>query len=68
VTAEERERIIELINHPPTGSKIADAKRYGIDLTLLIRRLELSPSARLEELESAQQFLAKFRAAAREHR
>jgi len=64
MTAAERERLIGLINNPPPGSKIAEAKEYGIDLTLLVRRLELSPTARLEELESAQQFIEELRAAA----
>ena len=68
MNAEERERLIELINNPPPGSKIAAAKEYGVDLTLLIRRLELSPTARLEELESAQHFIEQLRAAARNRR
>jgi hypothetical protein len=66
MNAAERERLIRLINDPPSGSKIAEAKEYGIDLTLLVRRLELSPTARLEELESAQEFIEQLRAAARD--
>jgi hypothetical protein len=65
MNAEERKRLIELINNPPPGSKMAGAKQYGIDLTLLIRRLELSPTERLEELESAQHFIERLRAASK---
>lgn len=66
MNAEERERLIDLINNPPAGSKIAEAKEYGIDWTLLVSRLELSPTERLEELESAQDFIEQLRAASRE--
>jgi hypothetical protein len=65
---ERRKNVLELIRNPPPGSKLEAAKNYGIDLTLLLRRLELSPSARLEELESAQEFIQQFRAAARNRR
>lgn len=53
MTKHERERVVELINHPPPGSKIAAAKDFGIDLTLLVRKLELTPTERLEELRAA---------------
>jgi hypothetical protein len=59
----EYDRVLELINNPPPGSKLAAAKAFGIDLTLLIRRLELTPTERLEELESAQQFIQELRKA-----
>jgi len=35
-----------LVNKPPRGSKIEAAKRYGVDLTLTVRRL-------VEELQRA---------------
>jgi hypothetical protein len=66
MNAEERERLIGMISNPPPGSKIAEAEEYGLDLTLLVRRLELSPTERLEELESAQQFVEQLRAVVRE--
>jgi hypothetical protein len=65
MSPEERERLIGMISNPPRGSKLAEAKEYGIDLTLLVRRLELSPTERLEELESAQHFIEQLRAASR---
>jgi hypothetical protein len=66
MSPEERERLIGMISNPPHGSKLAEAKEYGIDLTLLVRRLELSPTERLEELESVQHFIEQLRAASRE--
>jgi hypothetical protein len=59
--AVEKARLIELINNPPPGSKIAAAKEYGLDLTLLLSRLILTPTERLEELQSAQEFIEQFR-------
>jgi hypothetical protein len=45
------------------GSKIAAAKDFGIDLTLLLRKLELTPTERLEELAAAQRFVRELPAA-----
>jgi hypothetical protein len=45
MTAEERDRFIQLINDPPLGSKIAAAKEFAIDLTLAVSQLELSRPA-----------------------
>jgi hypothetical protein len=64
MNAEERERLIELINNPPPGSKLAAAREYGIDLTLFLHSLELSPGERLQELDAAQPFLEELRRAA----
>lgn len=58
---QERDRLIRLISDPPTGSKLAAAKEYGVDLTLLVRQLELTPTERLRELESAQIFFQELR-------
>ena len=59
----ERERIIELINNPPPGSKLAAARDFGIDLTLFLHTLELSPEQRLQELDAVQPFLEELRRA-----
>ena len=48
--SEERlEKIGELIRNPPCNSKIAAAKEFGVDLSLMFRWLELSPQERIEE-------------------
>ncbi len=37
--------------NPRPGSKAAAAKEFGIDLTLLLRQLKLTPEQRLMELQ-----------------
>lgn len=44
-------RIEEKLLNPKPGSKIAAAKEFGIDLTLLIRRLKMTPEERIQELD-----------------
>ncbi len=46
-----------LLLNPPPNSKIAQAKEFGIDLTLLLRNLRLTPQQRVDEL---QQLLLDF--------
>jgi len=64
MTREEHERLFELVSNPPPGSKIAVAKEFGIDLTLNLRRLALTPAERLEEMEGALAFVEDLRRAA----
>jgi len=45
--------IEERLLNPKPGSKIAAAKEFGINLSLLLRQLRLSPQQRLDELQSA---------------
>jgi hypothetical protein len=52
----ERDRLLELVVNPPPGSKIEAAKNYGVDLTLNVRRLLLTPTERVREMESALRF------------
>lgn len=63
ISKQERDRLIELITRPPAGSKIAAAKEFGIDLTLTVRKLELTPTARLQELAAAQGFVQELQGA-----
>jgi hypothetical protein len=46
--------------NPPPGSKAAEAKEFGIDLTLLIKNLRLTPHERVENLQSMMRSLHKF--------
>jgi hypothetical protein len=41
----------EQLLHPEPGSAVAAARDFGIDLTLLVGRLRLTPEERLEELQ-----------------
>jgi hypothetical protein len=63
MTNQQREELSRLINDPPAGSKIASAKEFGTDLTLLIRRLEMTPTERIQELEAAQNFVEQMQRA-----
>jgi hypothetical protein len=62
---QQRRRILDLIRNPPPGSKLAAARDYGIDLTLFLHSLELSPEERLRELDAAQPFLEELRRASK---
>jgi hypothetical protein len=53
MTREEHQRLYELIQNPPPGSKMEAAKNYGIDLTLLLHSLTLTPEERAQEIEAA---------------
>jgi hypothetical protein len=51
------ERAIEKLRNPKPGSKIWEAREFGIDLTLLMNRLRETPEERSRNLES---FLTDF--------
>lgn len=63
MTQRERHHLIRLIHDPPPGSRLAAAKEFGIDLTLLLRRLEMTPTDRLRKLAAAQGLLEELRRA-----
>ena len=43
----------EKLLNPRPGSKIAAAKEFGIDLTLLVENLRLTPDQRVKNLQQA---------------
>jgi hypothetical protein len=43
----------EHLRNPPPGSAAWRAREFGIDLTLLIERLKLTPDERLRQLQRA---------------
>jgi len=55
-----------MISHPQPGSKIAAAKEFGIDLTLNIENLQLTPTERLRELETFSRSLEELARSARD--
>lgn len=61
MSEEERDWLIRLIANPPPGSKLAAAKEFGIDLTLFIRRLGMTPTQRMRDLEAGQAFFEELR-------
>ena len=50
---------------PPPGSAAARAAEFGIDLTLTLEHLRLTPEERIRKLDSFIQGVAKLRASAR---
>ena len=53
-----------LLNPPPDGA-IEAARKFGIDLTLIIERLRLTPAQRVEAMQQAMIDLAQIRGLAR---
>jgi len=64
LTPEELVRAEELLRNPPPGSKIEAAKRFGIDLTLILAQLRLSPEERVREMHDASVAAEMIRGAA----
>lgn len=63
MSPQEYNRLARLIANPPAGSKLASAKEFGIDLTLLVESLRLTPTERLEKLDAARSFFLELRRA-----
>jgi len=51
--------------NPAPGSRIEAAKNYGIDLTLLVEELRLTPAERGLKYQEYLQVMEKFRGVAR---
>jgi hypothetical protein len=58
----------EKLLNPKPGSKIAAAKEFGIDLTLLIKNLRLTPQERIENLQKSMRSINKFSSEAKKWR
>jgi hypothetical protein len=61
LTAEELARAERKLLYPTPGSRIAAAKSYGVDLTLLLTQLRRSPADRGSDSEDASTELEKVR-------
>ena len=68
LTAEQLAQAEERLRHPAPGSRIEAAQTYGIDLTLLIRNLRLTPAERVRNMHDAAAALERIRGAARLNR
>lgn len=51
--------------HPPAGSPAARAAEFGIDLTLTLGNLRLTPEERIRKLDSFIEGVAKLKNSAR---
>ena len=58
-------RVEDRLRHPRPGSRIEAAQRFGIDLTLLIEKLRLSPEERVRRMHDAANAAELARGAAR---
>ncbi len=65
LTPEQLARAEYRLRHPAPGSRIEAAKKYGIDLTLLVEQLRLTPAERARKLEVASIALEQVRGIAR---
>ncbi len=61
MSPEEYDRLARLVADPPAGSKLAEAREFGIDLTLLLSNLRLTPTERLQRLMAAQLMVLELR-------
>jgi hypothetical protein len=50
----------EKLLNPRPGSKIAEARDFGIDLTLVVERLRQTPQERIENLQSSMKFFEEL--------
>jgi hypothetical protein len=65
LTPEQLMRAEERLLNPLPGSRTEAARNYGVDLTLLIEQLRLTPSDRAKKLELASTVLEQVRGVAR---
>ena len=65
MTPQELARAEQRLRDPAPGSRIEAARDYGIDLTLLIEQLRLTPAERARKLERASTALEQVRGVAR---
>jgi hypothetical protein len=68
LTPSELARAEERLRHPRPGSRIDAAQRFGIDLTLLIENLRLSPGERVREMLQVVAAAEQVRGAAKRSR
>jgi hypothetical protein len=65
ITGEQLARAERRLLHPAAGSRIEAAGNYGVDLTLLVEQLRLTPGERARKLEAASTVLERVRGIAR---
>lgn len=68
MTPEEFARAAGKLRNPAPGSRIEAAQKYGIDLTLLIEQLRLTPAERVRRMLESAQVAEAVRGAARRRR
>lgn len=61
-------RVEEHLLNPPRGSAAARARDFGVDLTLTLQRLRLTPEERLRQLQRAMLEIETMRAGRKRRR
>jgi hypothetical protein len=61
-------RAEDRLRHPRPGSRIEAAQKFGVDLSLLIEKLRLSPGERVRQMHEAAKTAEQVRGAARPKR
>jgi len=61
MTREEENRLRHLIENPPEGSDIAEAKKFGVDLYGILENLKLTPAERLRRAAEETDFVRRLR-------
>ncbi len=59
-------RAEDRLRHPRPGSRIEAAQKFGIDLTLLIEKLRLSPDERVRRMHDAANAAEQVRGSAKD--
>jgi hypothetical protein len=65
MTPEQLRRAEDRLRNPRPGGRIEAAKNYGIDLTLLIGQLRLTPAERVRQMHDVAEALEQIRVAPR---
>lgn len=61
MTPEAEAELRQLIEHPPAGSAIAEAKEFGVDLYALLENLKLTPAERFRRAAEETDFVRRLR-------
>lgn len=61
MTRETEAELRQLIEHPPEGSAIAEAKEFGVDLYSILENLKLTPAERFRRAAEETDFVRRLR-------
>lgn len=62
MTRETEEALRQLIENPPEGSAIAEAKKFSVDLYSILENLKLTPTERFRRAAAETDFVRRMRA------
>lgn len=61
MTGRTEEMLRQLIENPPEGSAIAEAKQFGVDLYSILENLKLTPAERFRRAAEETDFVRRIR-------